>query len=46
MCDVNGDADGDGHRAMNCGGDDCDDADANRFPGRTEVCDTTMHDED
>lgn len=27
------DADGDGHRAMRCGGDDCDDSDATSFPG-------------
>jgi hypothetical protein len=40
------DADGDGSREMACGGDDCDDADPNRFPGRSEVCDTTDHDED
>ncbi len=39
------DADGDGHRAAECGGDDCDDADANRFPGNPEVCDPS-HDED
>jgi hypothetical protein len=37
-CDTGGDADHDGHSAMNCGGDDCDDADANRFPGNREVC--------
>ena len=43
---VNGDSDRDGHRAANCGGDDCDDADPNRYPGRTEVCDLTHHDED
>ena len=41
-----GDSDRDGHRAANCGGDDCDDADPNRYPGRTEVCDPTDHDED
>lgn len=40
------DHDGDGHRSLRCGGDDCDDYDANRFPGRTEVCDTAGHDED
>ena len=40
------DADGDGHTASSCGGDDCDDNDAMRFPGRTEVCDSTNHDED
>ena len=39
------DADGDGHRAAECGGDDCDDSDANRFPGNAEVCDPS-HDED
>ncbi len=40
------DGDGDGHRASSCGGDDCDDTDANRFPGNMEVCDATDHDED
>ncbi len=40
------DADGDGHTAVSCGGDDCDDADANRFPGRMEVCDVARRDED
>jgi hypothetical protein len=39
------DADMDGHRDASCGGDDCDDADPNRFPGNTEVCDDG-HDED
>jgi len=32
------DADGDGHTSMQCGGDDCDDTDAHRFPGNVEVC--------
>jgi hypothetical protein len=45
-CDTAADVDGDGHRAMNCGGDDCDDSDANRFPGHAEVCDSSAHDED
>jgi hypothetical protein len=40
------DADGDGQDAESCGGDDCDDADSNRFPGNDEVCDTEQHDED
>jgi|GEM_PF-5348404 hypothetical protein len=40
------DNDGDGHSAAHCGGDDCDDGDANRFPGNVEVCDGGSHDED
>lgn len=40
------DADGDAHTDSGCGGDDCDDADANRFPGHEEVCDVAGHDED
>jgi hypothetical protein len=40
------DADGDGHYAMACGGDDCDDHDVNDFPGNPEVCDPSNHDED
>ena len=38
--------DGDGHGRVECGGDDCDDEDANRYPGNTEVCDVDDHDED
>lgn len=45
-CATAADGDGDGHDAVACGGDDCDDDDRNRFPGRTEVCDTMQHDED
>lgn len=48
------DADGDGHASIACGGDDCDDADAQRFPGNVERCEGTLagglaaadHDED
>ncbi len=40
------DEDNDGHVAVVCGGDDCDDGDANRFPGNLEVCDLEAHDED
>lgn len=40
------DSDGDGHSDVQCGGDDCDDSDPNRYPGNPEVCDTEGHDED
>ena len=33
------DADGDGHQSMQFGGDDCDDANADIFPGAAEFCD-------
>ena len=33
------DADGDGADALECGGDDCDDSDPERYPGNTEGCD-------
>ena len=46
MCPITEDADGDGARATECGGDDCDDADPERFPGNAEVCDPEGHDED
>lgn len=45
-CSETEDADGDGHRAMVCGGDDCDDSDVARYPGNTEVCDVDDRDED
>src|SRR5690349_13762051 len=32
-CEVTPDADEDGHRAEECGGDDCADEDGDRFPG-------------
>lgn len=40
------DADGDGHRAVSAGGDDCDDRDGNRYPGNPEIADLAGHDED
>ncbi|MCZ7681375.1 MAG: MopE-related protein [Sandaracinaceae bacterium] len=45
-CDAAPDADGDGVASIECGGADCDDADANRYPGNLEVCDAEAHDED
>ena len=45
-CSISSDWDGDGHAAIRCGGDDCDDDDANRYPGNVEVCDSDFHDED
>ncbi|MFK7990728.1 MAG: putative metal-binding motif-containing protein [Sandaracinaceae bacterium] len=40
------DVDDDGHDAVACGGDDCDDNDPQRFPTNAEVCDAEGHDED
>ncbi len=40
------DLDIDGVTAVHCGGSDCDDADANRYPGNPEICDDRGHDED
>lgn len=40
------DADGDGYDAIACGGNDCDDRDAGRNPGETEICDARGRDED
>jgi hypothetical protein len=45
-CTSEVDADGDGHDAIDCGGDDCDDADPRRFPGNVELCDEEHLDED
>ncbi len=36
------DADGDGFRAMSCGGTDCNDSDPNVHPGAFERCDATV----
>ncbi len=46
MCADGTDADGDGEDAIECGGNDCDDSDADRYPGNEEVCDAEGHDED
>jgi hypothetical protein len=42
------DLDRDGHLAINgcCGGDDCDDNDADRYPGNPEDCDEAGKDQD
>lgn len=40
------DGDGDGHESLAFGGDDCDDHDADRYPGNPERCDADGHDED
>ncbi len=45
-CAVIPDADGDGVDAIECGGADCDDRNANRYPGNVEVCDAEGVDED
>ncbi|NOY90487.1 MAG: hypothetical protein GXP55_04695 [Deltaproteobacteria bacterium] len=39
ICDETQDADLDGHDAVECGGDDCDDTDPDRYPGNPERCD-------
>ncbi len=46
LCEATSDADGDGVDALECGGDDCDDSDSNRYPGNPEICDTAGVDED
>lgn len=45
-CDSTLDADGDGFDSVDCGGSDCDDSNANRYPGNAEVCDENDLDED
>lgn len=45
-CSIDPDPDNDGHTAIVCGGDDCDETNANRFPGNAEWCDTANVDED
>lgn len=43
---ANPDVDGDGADSPGCGGTDCDDDDAARYPGGIEICDARNHDED
>lgn len=38
-CEANPDSDGDGFDRIECGGDDCNDADEDIYPGAPEVCD-------
>ncbi|MFO0683188.1 MAG: MopE-related protein [Sandaracinus sp.] len=45
LCGTTMDADGDGVTSIDCGGDDCDDADPLRYPSASETCDAS-HDED
>jgi hypothetical protein len=40
------DRDKDGHASIETGGDDCDDEDANNFPGNLEIWDAADHNED
>lgn len=43
-CGASRDADGDGFESVDCGGTDCDDADATAFPGAAETCDMVDQD--
>lgn len=45
-CEAEDDLDGDGVASVACGGSDCDDDDASRFPGAIEFCETGNVDED
>ncbi|MCB9620754.1 MAG: putative metal-binding motif-containing protein [Sandaracinus sp.] len=45
-CTISADADGDGVAAEECGGEDCDDSNADRSPRLTERCDAAGLDED
>jgi len=46
LCDLDADADDDGVDAVECGGTDCDDSNADVHPGLEEVCDAADLDED
>ena len=46
FCGSVADVDGDGHVSVACGGADCDDTNAERFPGNPERCDGLGLDED
>jgi len=46
QCRKAADCDEDGHDRIDAGGDDCDDNDPRRHPGRREVADLDGHDED
>jgi hypothetical protein len=44
-CEDDPDADDDGHNAVECGGDDCDDSRDDVFPGAPEVCGNGVNEE-
>lgn len=46
LCEVSPDQDRDGAESAGCGGTDCDDTDAARYPGGVELCDAANVDED
>ncbi len=45
-CQIIDDMDGDGVASLACGGSDCDDSNADIFPGNTEICEPNNIDED